>query len=278
MALSLRVEDRLQGAQNYPTWKERMTMVLDVNDVVEHTPDSATAPTNATQLAIWTKGEAKAKSLILDGIKDHVIPHLSGKNTTKDMWNSLSDLYQPKNENRVMVLRERLCNSKMAKGEGVVPYLTRLTQIRDEITAVGEKKEDVELVRVALNGFSKSWDVFVRGVVARVKLSEWQCLWDDFVQEEIRLGQSSGSSSSPYIVDEEGLALASKGKGKKKKGGKKKNIDFSIVKCFQCHKMGHFASQCSEKKKNQPLMAASATVDEFSKSFEEDFCFIACLA
>jgi hypothetical protein len=52
-----------------------------------------------------------------------VIPHLSGKNTTKDMWKSLSDLYQPKNENRVMVLRERLRNSKMAKGEGVVPVI-----------------------------------------------------------------------------------------------------------------------------------------------------------
>jgi hypothetical protein len=52
------------------------------------------------------------------------------------------------------------------------------------------------------------------------------------VQEEIRLGQS-GSSSSPVIVDEESLALASKGKGKeKKKGGKKTNIDFSKVKCF----------------------------------------------
>jgi hypothetical protein len=279
MAMSLRVEDRLQRGSELPHLKERMTMVLDVNDVLEHTPETATAPTDAAQLAIWKKGEAKAKSLILDGIKDHVIPHLSGKNTAKDMWKSLSDLYQPKNENKVMVLRERLRSSKMAKGEGVVPYLTRLTQIRDELAAVGEKTEDVELVRVALNGFSKSWDVFVHGVVAREKLPEWQHLWDDFVQEEIRLGQSSGSSSSPHIVDEEGLALASKGKGKKKKGGKKKNIDFSKVKCFQCHKMGHFASQCPEKKKkDKPQMAASAAVDEFAKSFEEDFCFVACMS
>jgi hypothetical protein len=61
----------------------------------------------------------KAKILILDGIKDHVVPHLSGKAEAKDMWKALSDLYQNKNENRVMALRKQLCGTKMAKGEGV---------------------------------------------------------------------------------------------------------------------------------------------------------------
>jgi hypothetical protein len=230
MAMSMRVEDRLQGAQNYPIWKERMTMVLEVNEVLEHTLETATAPTDATQLAIWKKGEAKAKSSILDGIKDHMVSHLSRKTTAKYMWKASSDLYQNKNENMVMALRKQLHGSKMAKDEGVIPYLTKITQIIDVLAVVGEKTEDSELVRIALDGFSKSWDVFVRGVVAREKLLEWQHLWDDLLQEEIRLGQSR-SSSSP-LVDEEGLALVSKGKGKKKKGGKKKNIDFSKVKCF----------------------------------------------
>jgi hypothetical protein len=74
-------------------------------------------------------------------------------------------------------------------------------------------------------------------------------------------------------VNEEGLALASNGKGKEKKNkGGKKNIDFSKVKCFQCHKMGHFASQClKKKKKNQPQMAGSTTVDEFSKASRRIF-------
>jgi hypothetical protein len=270
MAMSLRVEDRLQGAQNYPTWKERMTMILEVNDVSEHVSDKATTPTGAAELVIWKKGEAKAKSLILDGIKDHVVPHLSGKAEAKDMWKALSDLYQNKNENRVMALRKQLRGTKMAKGEGVIPYLTRITQIRDELAAVGEKTEDPELVRIALDGFTKSWDVFVRGVVAREKLPDWQRLWDDFVQEEIRIGQA-GPSSSTHTEEEEGLALTGKAKGKKKRKGGKKNIDFSKVKCFQCHKMGHFASQCPERKKKKPQMAASTAVDEFAKSFEEDF-------
>ena len=88
-------------------------------------------------------------------------------------------------------------------------------------------------------------------MVAREKLPDWQRLWDDFLQEETRMGQgSSSSSSAPQIVDEESLTLAgkSKGKAKKKKGGKK-NLDMSKVKSFICHKQGHFASQCLDKKK-----------------------------
>jgi hypothetical protein len=211
-----------------------MTMILEVNDVSEHVSDKATTPTGATELVIWKKGEAKAKSLILDGIKDHVVPHLSGKVEAKDMWKALSDLYKNKNENRVMALRKQLRETKMAKGEAVIPYLTRITQIRDELAAVGEKTEDPELVGIALDGFTKSWDVFVRVVVAREKLPDCQRLWDDFVQEEIRIGQA-GPSSSTHVKEEEGLALASKAKDKKKRKGGKKNIDFSKVKCFQRH-------------------------------------------
>ena len=80
--------------------------------------------------------------------------------------------------------------------------------------------------------------------MAREKLPDWQRLRDDFVQEETRMGQGLGSSSNaPQIVDEEALALTgkSKGKAKKKKGGKK-NLGVSKVKCFIYHKQGHFAS------------------------------------
>ena len=96
------------------------------------------------------------------------------------MWKALEGLYHIKNENRKMVLQERMCSTKMAKGEGVVPYLIRLTQIRDELGPVGSKTEDEDLVQIALNGFSKPWDTFLKGVLAREKLPDWKRLWDDF--------------------------------------------------------------------------------------------------
>ena len=87
------------------------------------------------------------------------------------MWKASESLYQHKNENRKMLLQERMRSTKMAKGEGVVPYLTRLTQIKDELGAVGSKTDE-ELVQIALNGFSKPWDTFVKGVVARKNLPD----------------------------------------------------------------------------------------------------------
>ena len=43
--------------------------------------------------------EAKTQRIILDGVKDHLIPHLAEKKTTNEMWDALKGLYEDKNEN-----------------------------------------------------------------------------------------------------------------------------------------------------------------------------------
>jgi hypothetical protein len=40
--------------------------------------------------------------------------------------------------------------------------------------------DEIEMVRIALNGFSKQLDMFFRGVVTREKLPNWERQWDDF--------------------------------------------------------------------------------------------------
>jgi 2-phosphoglycerate kinase len=119
------------------------------------------------------------RRIIVDGVKDHIIPHLSGKKAAKEMWDALVKLYQPNNQNRKMLLREKLRSTKMAKGESVVTYLTKFTHIGDELAGVGEAVNKTELVRIALNAFTKQWEVFVCGVVAREKLPDWERLWDE---------------------------------------------------------------------------------------------------
>ena len=75
--------------------------------------------------------------IILDAVKDHVIPHISAKDHAHKMWSALTRLFQSSNENRKMVLREKPKNIKMVKGEACMAHLTRISQVRDALVAVG---------------------------------------------------------------------------------------------------------------------------------------------
>ena len=123
--------------------------------------------------------------MILDGVKDHLIPHLAEKKTTKDMWDTLNQLFEAKNENHKMALKDKLHNVKMNKDEGVTSYLTRVAQVKDELAAVGDIIPDSELVRIELNSFTEKWEVFDKCIVGREKILNWSRLWEEFTQEEI---------------------------------------------------------------------------------------------
>lgn len=186
MSTSLRVEDKLDGASNFSPWKEQIMLILEVNDLLDLTKPIVTPPTVATQLAEHNKKDAKARILILDAVRDHIILQLSGKKSTKEMWEALTKLYQSDNHNKKMVMRDKLRVTKMFRIDIVATYLTRITQVSDELATIRETIDDHELVRTTLNGFTKSWDVSVARIVARENLPKWECMWDDFFQEEIQ--------------------------------------------------------------------------------------------
>ena len=84
----------------------------------------------------------------------------------------------------------------MKKGENMTTYLTKITQVRDELRAIGEVIESVELVSTTLNGVVKPWAAFVESVVAREHMLSWDRLWDDFIQEETYRRYVQGSTFS----------------------------------------------------------------------------------
>ena len=77
------------------------------------------------------------------------------------MWDVLTGLFQSSNENWKMVLREKLKSIKMVKGEVVMTYLTRISQVTDELAAFGVVVPSTKLVRKSMNGVSQPWVVFV---------------------------------------------------------------------------------------------------------------------
>ena len=127
MATGLRLEDRLDGAGNFVPWKARLGLILEENELWDEVVYNTTAnpivipaSTDAAALSAFNKKDIKARRIILDAVKDHVIPHISSKTRAYQMWDALTSLFQSSNENRKMVLREKLKSIKMAKAEGVI--------------------------------------------------------------------------------------------------------------------------------------------------------------
>jgi hypothetical protein len=59
-----------------------------------HCEESVVPPTDAILLVEFRKRNIKAKRTILDAVKDHIIPHVFGKDFAFQMWQSLCSLYQ----------------------------------------------------------------------------------------------------------------------------------------------------------------------------------------
>ena len=228
------------------------------------------------------KRDVKVRNIILDVVKDHIIPHIFAKDHAFQMWTSSTNLYQSSNEKIKMVLREKLKNVHMIKGEGVASYLTKITQVKDKLAVVGEVIGNVEMVRSALNSVTQQWTVFMQTIIGRENMPTWDRLWDDLTHEETRRGYIQGSLSH-HRDDEKNVVLAAKGKKKKFKKGSKDGAkqhdgekkDMGKVKCFACQKLGHYAGQCPNKKKKKQQIAASAEIDEFAARFERDFSLFA---
>jgi hypothetical protein len=84
MVASTRYEDRLDGISNYLQWKVRFSTVLKENKTYSYVNSFVAAPaTDPVALDLHEVKEAKARRIILDGVKDHLIPHLAEKNIAK---------------------------------------------------------------------------------------------------------------------------------------------------------------------------------------------------
>ena len=87
MATRLRMEDRLDGARNFVPWKAKIVLILEENELWDEVVHNTTTvsivfppTTDAVALFAFNNKDINARRIILDVVKDHVIPHISSKN------------------------------------------------------------------------------------------------------------------------------------------------------------------------------------------------------
>ena len=115
MAPSTKLEDKLEGLEKFLAWKYRIGLIMKENGLEKYIKNEITKPKEVEAKEKHKQDLIKAMRIIVDSIKDHLIPQVSSKKTPKKMYDALSRMYEGKNINKNMNLRTQLKGTKMRK-------------------------------------------------------------------------------------------------------------------------------------------------------------------
>jgi hypothetical protein len=95
-------------------------------------------PQNVAVMEKFKNNDINAMSIIVDSVKDHLIPYISHLDSSKKMYDALTNLFSIKNIGQVMSLKNKLSDMKMNDDESITSYFVIIPQLRDQLQAIEE--------------------------------------------------------------------------------------------------------------------------------------------
>jgi hypothetical protein len=94
MPYSMKLENKLEGASNFRAWKTRIDLILAKNKVLDivkgkiiepqFKEGKEKEPQNIAVIEKFKDNEINAMSIIVDSVKDHLIPYISHLDSSKN--------------------------------------------------------------------------------------------------------------------------------------------------------------------------------------------------
>jgi hypothetical protein len=127
MMNSMKSKNKLYGASNFIAWKTRIDLILAKNKVLdivkgkivkpEFKEGEEKEPENVAAMEKFKDVDINAMSIIVDSIKYHLITYISHLDSSKRMYDSLTNLFSVRNIGQVMSLKNELHDMKMNDDE-----------------------------------------------------------------------------------------------------------------------------------------------------------------
>jgi hypothetical protein len=183
---------------------------------------------------------------------------------SKETWEILKGLHETTNSNIIMFLKTKLLSIKMESNENITTYVSRIKDLCDQLSEIGEKVSNSDMVTITLKGLIKDCHVFISSLGGRVQPPTFYELTGILLQEEERMKVFEMESRTSE------LALVAKGKQPYRGNPWDKNITSKFQPrnrgmtqskfdahnkknddCFYCGKLGHQAKDCYKRKANE---------------------------
>ena len=109
--------NKLVGSSNFSAWKKRTDLNLIEDEVMDYIEGSIVQPPkeDTSAHAKYMKGEIKAQRILIESIKDSLIPYVSKLKTAKQIYEKLVELFSVSTAGEAISLRQELYKMKLSR-------------------------------------------------------------------------------------------------------------------------------------------------------------------
>jgi hypothetical protein len=125
------VEDRLDGSINFSSWKSRLQITLEEDDLLSVIQKALPETAIDEEKEEWTKVDVKARKIIIYSMRDHLLPRIANLKTACEMYEALKNMFESNNSLRALTLKGQLQNIKMTKDDIVATFFMKISEIKD---------------------------------------------------------------------------------------------------------------------------------------------------
>ena len=228
---------------NYPLWAMRMEVILEAYGLLGEIEDES----------VLRNLDRQAMAVIYSAVLEDVLAQLDNKMTAKETWESLRKMnvgVECVKKAKIQILKHEFEMLTMREEESVANFAAELTGLVAHMQSLGENIAEGIIVSKLLRATPMKYDPITSsmeqfGDLDTITLDE--AIGSLKIQEDKLRDREGESEERAFLASVKGRSMERR-RGRHKKEntceGEREKKDRDQVKCFKCHRYGHYAAAC----------------------------------
>jgi transposase InsO family protein len=228
---------------NWITYRDRINWTITMRGLSDHLTDDSMTQKYKDAGDIgglkseqrWAADKIAVNQIFSATIPDLVFIQIKSAYEPKDVWQKLKGLFEGKSRSMMVNLGKKFHTTRCGENDDIRAHLEKLADLRERLASLGRTIDDAEYTSVILGSLPPSYDTAIDSIANSYEASDKDLTPTAVIrmalneQEKRRLRKGKDKTPDEAFTAEE-------------RKYKRKNVE-----CYNCHKMGHYKSECWAK-------------------------------